>query len=101
MHDHMPDDGFATSHALASFPVRASGLVGSTLCLMGCFARHRLAAFADRVSINLADLAHDAALTPELRAVCARLSARWAAIGDDARARTAAGLPATDSRALH
>lgn len=79
--------------------VHADAVVAGTLCLMSCYAQHPIAAYAARVADNLARLADDAQLTPELRTVCARLAERWSAIGQSGSA-AASGL-AVDTRPLH
>jgi hypothetical protein len=80
---------------------RADAVVAGTLCLMSCFAQFPLAAYAERVAANLAQLAGDAHLTPELRTVCGRLAERWDAIVGDARTQAAAGDAGRDTRPLH
>lgn len=87
---HAPD---AVTHADA--------VVAGTLCLMSCFAQFPLAAYAERVAENLAQLAGDLHLTPELRTVCGRLAERWDAIVGDARTHAAAGDTGLDPRPLH
>jgi hypothetical protein len=59
---------------------RAEAIVAGTLCLMSCFARAPGRYHADRIAQNLALLAEDAGVTPELRTVCRRLGDRWEAI---------------------
>lgn len=79
----------------------ADAVVAGTLCLMSCFAQFPRAAYAERVAANLAQLAGDPLLTPELRTVCGRLAERWDAIGGDARTQAAAGDADCDLRPLH
>ncbi len=59
---------------------RAEAIVAGTLCLMSCFARAPGRHHADRIAHNLALLAEDAGVTPELRMLCRRLGDRWEAI---------------------
>lgn len=80
---------------------RADAVVAGTLCLMSCFAQFPLAAYAERVAANLARLADDAELTPELRTVCTRLAERWKVIVDETRTQAAAGNTTPDTRPLH
>ena len=79
----------------------AAALLAGTLCLMSCYAQHPLALYAERVADNLARLAADPQLTPELRAVCRRLGERWEAIGAEAQALAAVGPAPDDRRPLH
>ncbi len=76
-------------------------IVAGTLCLMSCFAQHPHAAYAERVTENLLRLGDDVALSPELRAVCARLAERWNVLGGIARVHAEHGIAAIDTRALH
>ena len=62
---------------------RAEAIVAGTLCLMSCFAREPGRYHADRIAQNLALLAEDAGVTPELRTVCRRLGDRWEAIAHE------------------
>ncbi len=78
-----------------------AAIIAGTLCLMSCYAQHPLALYARRVTDNLARLADGAAMTPELRAVCRRLSAQWEGIADEAARDAAAGIAREDLRALH
>ena len=79
----------------------SAALVAGTLCLMSCFAQHPLAIYAERVAANLARLAAEPLLTPELRTVCRRLGERWDTIGQDARVQATQGRLPDDPRPLH
>ena len=79
----------------------SAALVAGTLCLMSCYAQHPLPLYAERVALNLARLAADPLLTPELRTVCRRLGERWEAIGEEARVQAVAGQAPEDRRPLH
>lgn len=79
----------------------ADAVVAGTLCLMSCFAQFPLVAYAARVAANLAQLAGDPHLTPELRTVCGRLAERWEVIVGDARSHAAAGDAGSDTRPWH
>lgn len=68
---------------------RAEAVVAGTLCLMSCFARAPGRYHADRIAQNLALLAEDPDVTPELRTVCRRLGDRWEAIADELAAADA------------
>jgi hypothetical protein len=80
---------------------RPEAIIAGTLCLMSCFVQHPATVYADRVASNLALMAQLAALSPEMRAVCQRLSKQWDAIRRDADPRVAANGPAIDERSLH
>ena len=79
----------------------SAALVAGTLCLMSCFAQHPLAIYAERVAANLARLAAEPLLTPEMRTVCRRLGERWDTIGQEARAQASQGPLPDDPRPLH
>jgi hypothetical protein len=80
---------------------RPDAMIAGTLCLMSCYTQHPVAAYADRVAANLAAMSEFAALSPELRTICARLARRWDAIRAEAHARASIGEAAVDERALH
>jgi len=69
--------------------VHAEALVAGTLCLMSCHARSPARHHAERIADNLALLADNPAVSPELRSLCRRLSGRWDAIALDAPAANA------------
>ena len=80
---------------------RPEAVIAGTLCLMSCYTQHPVAAYADKVAANLAQMAAFAALSPELRTICARLARQWDAIRAQAHARDSTGKTASDERALH
>jgi hypothetical protein len=80
---------------------RPDAVIAGTLCLMSCYTQHPVAAYADKVAANLARMAAFAALSPELRTICARLARQWDVIRAQAHARASLGQPAADERALH
>jgi hypothetical protein len=78
----------------------AERVIAGTLCLMSCFTQHRLPVYAARIAGNLRILAADAHLTPEMRALCHRLSSRWQRIHDHSSQAAGRGRP-PDGRRLH
>jgi hypothetical protein len=79
---------------------RTDAIIAGTLCLMSCFAQHRLPAYAARIADNLLRLADGASLSAEFRAVCRRMAARWRSLEQDARRCEAHGVPLPDTRSL-
>ena len=95
-----PDDAQMTEPAAIEGAAPAGAVLAGTLCLMSCYTQHPLAVYAERIAANLAGLAAEERLTAELRAICARLSARWLQIGVEAR-RRADGGEIADRRRVH
>ena len=80
---------------------RADAIIAGTLCLMSCYVQHPVPLYAERVAGNLNRMADCAALTPELRTICRRLSERWDALQQAAGRRIERGECVRDDRALH
>ena len=80
---------------------RPDAVIAGTLCLMSCYTQHPVAAYADKIAVSLARMTALAALSPELRTICARLARQWDAIRAQAHARASIGETATDERSLH
>ena len=76
-------------------------VIAGTLCLMSCYTQRPVAAYADKIAANLARMTAFAALSPELRTICARLARQWDAIRAEAHARASLGAMGRNERALH